>query len=149
MRKLSLYALTALAGAAALWLLIAAPRIELAQDRLASAQGKIKAAELLDENRLAVIQAQAGQLSSMLQAETKNRELLAQLASQSRAHTAALQELKQNDEAIYDYLRQPVPDALGRLYQRPEATDPSSYRAAQTVSADTVHASGAPSAANK
>lgn len=142
MRKLSLYALTALAGAAALWLLVATPRIDLAQERLASAQEKIRAAELLDENRIAVIEAQAGQLSNMLQAETKNRELLAQLASQSRAHTAALQELKRNDKAIIDYLDQPVPAGLGRLYQRTETTDPAAYRQQPEVPADSVRAAG-------
>lgn len=149
MRSLIFYVLAALLAGWLVWSLIASPRIELAQDRLASAQEKIKAAEQLDENRLAVIQAQAGQLSNMLQAETKNRELLAQLASQSRAHTAALQELKRNDATITEYLRSPVPAALGRLYQRPETADPSRYRAAKAVSADTVHASGAPSTTSK
>lgn len=149
MRKLSLYALAALAGAAALWLLVAAPRIDLAQERLANAQEKIKAAELLDENRLAVIQAQAGQLSNMLQAETKNRELLAQLASQSRAHTAALQELKRNDATITEYLRSPVPAGLGRLYQRTETADPAAYRQPPSVPADSVRDAGATWAGNE
>jgi len=142
MRNLSLYVMAASAGAAALWLLVAAPRIELAQVQLDNALARIESAERLDAERIAVIQAQAGQLSNALVAELKNRELLAQIASQNREHAAALQELKRNDKAITDYLHQPVPAGLGRLYQRTETTDPAAYRQQPEVSADSVRDAG-------
>lgn len=41
----------------------------------------------------------------------------------------AIQEAKENDQAIRDYLAQPVPDAIGRLFVRPETTDPVLWRA--------------------
>lgn len=149
MRNLSLYAMAASAGAAALWLLVAAPRIDLAQERLDSALARIESAERLDAERIAVIQAQAGQLSNVLVAETKNRELLAQIASQGRVHAQALQELKRNDETIAEYLRAPVPAGLGRLYQRTETTDPSGYRSQTGVPADSVLAAGTADANHK
>lgn len=40
----------------------------------------------------------------------------------------AIQEVKENDQAVRDYLAQPVPDALGRLFVRPATTDPTLYR---------------------
>ncbi|NLY16662.1 MAG: hypothetical protein GXZ05_09850 [Gammaproteobacteria bacterium] len=142
MRNLSLYALVAVSAAIGLWLLAAAPRIELAQTQLDNALARIESAERLDAERIAVIEAQAGQLSNLLVAETKNRELLAQIASQGRAHTQALQELKRHDAQIIDYLRQPVPADLGRLYQRTETTDPASYRKQVGLPADSVRAAG-------
>lgn len=138
MRNLSLYAMAASAGAAALWLLVAAPRIDLAQERLDNALARIETAELLDAERVAVIEAQASQLSSVLVAENKNRELLAQIASQGRAHAQALQELKRNDETITEYLRSPVPAGLGRLYRRSETTEPAAYRQPSDVPTDSV-----------
>lgn len=140
MRNFSIYALVAASAAIGLWLLAAAPRIELAQVQLDNALARIESAERLDAERIAVIEAQAGQLSNVLVAELKNRELLAQIASQNREHAAALQELKRNDKAITDYLHQPVPAGLGRLYQRAETTDPTTYRSPAGVSADSVRA---------
>ena len=142
MRNLSLYALVAVSAAIGLWLLAAAPRIELAQTQLDNALARIESAERLDVERIAVIQAQADQLSNVLVAEIKNRELLPQIASQNREHAAALQELKRNDKAITDYLHQPVPAGLGRLYQRTETTDPAAYRQPSDVPADSVRDAG-------
>lgn len=122
MRSYIIHAVAALIVAALTWTLIASPRIELAET-------KLEHSEQLSAERLQVINGLSEQLSKALILEQKNRETLAQIAQQSRAQARALQELKQNDEAIYDYLRQPVPDALGRLYQRAETTEPSNYRA--------------------
>lgn len=54
------------------------------------------------------------------------------LATQSAHINRTFDELKRNDQAIADYLRQPVPTALGVRYERPETTDPVAYRAAAT-----------------
>lgn len=142
MRSYIIYAVSALVVAALAWTLIASPRIELAET-------KLEHSERLSTERLQVINGLSEQLSKALILEQQNRETLAQIAQQSRAHNQALQELKRNDETIFDYLREPVPAELGRLYQRPETADPSRYRAAQDVPVDTVRASGAPSATNK
>lgn len=40
----------------------------------------------------------------------------------------AIQEVKENDQAVKEYLAQPVPDSLGRLFVRPATTDPTLYR---------------------
>lgn len=140
MQRLILYVAAALAIAAATWWLIALPRIELAQTQFDHAQQQLTAAGLLDQERVAIIEAQSQQLAGVLAAELKNRELLQALANQSRAQSQALEELKRNDETIAEYLRAPVPASLGRLYQRAATTDPSAYRQSPEVRADSVPA---------
>jgi len=144
MQRLIIYAISALAVATLTWWLIASPRIELAQTHLDHAQQQLAAAGLLDQERVAIIEAQSQQLAGVLAAELKNRELLQALANQSRAQSQALEELKRNDETIAEYLRAPVPASLGRLYQRAATTDPSAYRHSSQVRADSVPAASAP-----
>lgn len=149
MQRLIIYAISALAVAALTWWLIASPRIELAQTHLDHAQQQLTAAGLLDQERVAIIEAQSQQLAGVLAAELKNRELLQALANQSRAQSQALEELKRNDETIAEYLRSPVPADLGRLYQRNETTDPSAYRQSPKVRADPVSATSSAGTANE
>ncbi|MBV4524320.1 hypothetical protein KVG88_30060 [Pseudomonas sp. SWRI74] len=67
------------------------------------------------------------------------------LDTQSALISRNLEELKRNDKAIADYLRQPVPVALGLRYARPETTDPAAYRAAAAgVQPSAVSTAGAP-----
>ena len=138
MQRLIIYAISALAVATLTWWLIASPRIELAQTHLDHAQQQLIAAGLLDQERVAIIEAQSQQLAGVLAAELKNRELLQALANQSRAQSQALEELKRNDETIAEYLRAPVPASIGRLYQRAATTDPSAYRHSSQVRTDPV-----------
>ena len=145
MQRLIIYAISALAVAALTWWLIASPRIELAQTHLDHAQQKLDAAGQLDQERVAIIEAQSQQLAGVLAAELKNRELLQALANQSRAQSQALEELKRNDETIAEYLRAPVPASLGRLYQRATTTDPSAYRQQTEVRTGRVPATSAAS----
>lgn len=58
------------------------------------------------------------------------RQMTSTMATQSAQINRNFEELKRNDQAIADYLRQPVPTALGVRYERPETTDPVAYRAA-------------------
>lgn len=146
MQRLILYVAAALAIAAATWWLIALPRIELAQTQFDHAQQQLTAAGLLDQERVAIIEAQSQQLAGVLAAELKNRELLQALANQSRAQSRALEELKRNDETIAEYLRSPIPSDLGRLYQRAGTTNPSAYRQQTKVRTGPVPASGTSSA---
>lgn len=140
MQRLIIYAVSALVVAGLTWWLIASPRIELAQTHLGHAQQQLEAAGQLDQERVAIIEAQSQQLAGVLAAELKNRELLQELANQSSAQSLALEELKRNDETIAEYLRAPVPANLGRLYQRAATTDPSAYRQSSQVRADSVPA---------
>lgn len=149
MRSLYLSAGAALAAVLAAWLLAFKPRIELAAVQLDTAHQQLAAAGLLDMERLAVIEAQAGQLAAVLENELKNRQLLAEIEMRGRAHSAALQELKRNDKTILDYLHQPVPADLGRLYQRTGGTDPATYRQPPAVSADALPAAGPAAAAGE
>lgn len=140
MRSLYTYVASAAAAVAAAWWLVFSPRLELANAQLAHADQQLADAQRLDAERVTIIKAQTDQLGRVLLAEQQNRELLAQIASLGRAHTRAIQELKKNDEKIVDYLRQPVPVGIGRLYQRAETTDPSAYRQPADVPADSVSA---------
>ena len=144
MQRLAIYAISGLAVAALTWWLIASPRIELAQTHLDHAQQQLAAAGQLDQERVAIIEAQSQQLAGVLAAELKNRELLQVLANQSSAQSLALEDLKRNDETIAKYLRAPVPANLGRLYQRAATTDPSAYRQSPQVRADPVPAASTP-----
>lgn len=128
MQRLIIYATCVLVAAGLTWWLIALPRIELAQTHLEYAHQQLAAAGLLDQERLAVIESQSEQIAGVLIAELKNRELLQTLAGQARAQSHLLEELKQNDETITEYLRTPVPLDLGRLYQRTATTSPGDYR---------------------
>lgn len=133
------YAALALAIAAATWFLIAAPRIELAELNHAAAAAKVTELQQLDVQRVELIRDQQLQIIEITENERRNRELLQTIAGQSRAQSRALQELKQNDETIAEYLRTAVPVELGRLYQRTATTDPSAYRQPASVPANTVH----------
>lgn len=149
MRSLALYAAVAVTAVLLAWWLIFQPRMELASTQLDHAHQQLADAGLRDMERVAVIDAQADQLANVLLAEQHNRQLLAQLATQGRAHSEALQELKRNDKTILDYLDQPVPADLGRLYQRAATTDPATYRQPPQVPADTLPTAGTQSPAGE
>lgn len=142
------YAALALAIAAATWFLIAAPRIELAELNHATAAAKVTELQQLDVQRVELIRGQQLQIIEITENERRNRELLQTIAGQSRAQSRALQELKQNDETIAEYLRTAVPVDIGRLYQRTATTNPRDYRKPPEVRTDSVPAAGAASTAD-
>ena len=148
MQRLTAYTAAALAIAALTWWLVAMPRIELAQAHLEHAHQQLAAAGLLDLERVAVIEAQAEQLTGALVAEIKNRELLQALTIQSREQSRTLEELKRNDETIAEYLRTAVPADLGRLYERTATTSPGDYRQSPELRVDSMPTASAPSAAD-
>jgi LysB family phage lysis regulatory protein len=51
--------------------------------------------------------------------------------------------LRTSNEDVRKYLLAPVPADLGRLYTRPETTDPATYRVQNVVQPDPVSSSGA------
>lgn len=149
MQRLTVYLATALAAAALTWWLVALPRIELAEFGRATASAEVAELQKLDEQRVELIRDQQLQILDITENERRNRELLQTIASQGRAQSRAIEEIKRNDETIAEYLRAPVPVNIGRLYQRAATTDPSAYRQPSEMRTDPVPASGATSVAGK
>ncbi|HCF4376280.1 TPA: hypothetical protein NIE58_005783 [Pseudomonas aeruginosa] len=125
-------------------------RLQLAADR-----GRATAAERERDRNQKMIDLQAGvlaeqqrQLGRVAEIERQTRQLGQALEVQGARHAAALRELKENDQAVRNWLRAGIPAGLGRMYARPETTDPSAYRAAGQVPADAVSAPR-PSAASE
>lgn len=139
------YLIIAAVTALVIWFLVAAPRIELAELGQAIADTKVLELQRLDVERVHLIQNQQLQILDITENERRNRELLQTIAGQSRAQSRALQELKQNDETIADYLRTVVPTDLGRLYQRTATTDPGTYRQPPSMPTNAVYSASSPS----
>lgn len=149
MSRAMIYTAIALTVAAATWLLIATPRIELAELNHSIATERVAELQRLDVERVELIRDQQLQILEITENERRNRELLQTIAGQSRAQSRALEELKRNDETIAEYLRSPVPSDLGRLYQRTATTDPGTYRQPPEVRTGAVPASSTASANDK
>ncbi|MCL3028795.1 hypothetical protein L6P87_35705, partial [Klebsiella pneumoniae] len=92
---------------------------------------------------------QQRQLGRVAEIERQTRQLGQALEIQGTRHAAALRELKENDQAVRDWLRAGIPAGLGRMYARPETTDPSAYRAAGQVPADAMSAPRPPAAGER
>lgn len=78
----------------------------------------------------AELRAQQDRAERLAEIERDMRTIRQTIASQTEAQRAGFEELKRNDQAVRDYLRGRVPDALGVRYQRSETTDPAAYRRA-------------------
>lgn len=148
MSRAMIYTAIALTVAAATWLLIATPRIKLAELNHSIATERVAELQRLDVERVELIRDQQLQILEITENERRNRELLQTIAGQSRAQSRALEELKRNDETIAEYLRSPVPVDIGRLYQRAATTGPSAYRQPPEMRTDPVPTTIAPSAAD-
>lgn len=127
----------------------------LAQDRDAE-QRRAETAEAERDRNQQMIDLQAGVLAEqqrhlgrVAEIERQTRQLGQALEVQGTRHAVALRELKENDQAVRDWLRAGIPAGLGRMYARPETTDPSAYRAAGQVSADAVSAPRPPAASER
>ena len=149
MSRAMIYTAIALTVAAATWLLIATPRIKLAELNHSIATERVAELQRLDVERVELIRDQQLQILEITENERRNRELLQTIAGQSRAQSRALEELKRNDETIAEYLRSPVPADIGRLYQRTATAEPGTYRQPPEVRAGAVPASSTPSANDK
>lgn len=149
MRSFYLSLMVAAAAVSAAWFLVFTPRLELANTKLSQTTERLEEARQLDEQRVSTIQAQADQLALVLIAEKQNRETLALIARQGQAQARALQELKNHDQEIADYLRLAVPADIGRLYQRTETADPSAYRQPPQVPINSLPAASQSGTDNK
>lgn len=131
------YRLAALLGGVLLLMAMAAgvvwwgmaPRIDIEAQRADTAQTDLAQAEQLIELQAGVLAQQQKTLGDLAELE-RRLQLLGQAVDRNRAaQVAAFAELKRNDKAVAEYLAGAVPAALGRLYERPETTDPAAYSA--------------------
>lgn len=135
-------------GAGVVWWGLS-PRIELAEQRAATAHEQLEASRQLAAEQSAAL-ARAQQHAAELQQIRERMQQLAQTINRNAAEQSrALEELKRNDQAVAEYLAAAVPAELGRLYARPRTTDPASYRAPALLPPDTVRATGAPGAGDQ
>lgn len=117
-----------------------APRIDIEAQRADTAQSDLAQAQQLIELQAGVLEQQQKTLGDLADLE-RRLLLLGQAVDRNRAaQAAAFAELKRNDKAVADYLASAVPVALGRLYERPETTDPAAYSAPTGVQPGAVPA---------
>ena len=118
--------------------LIAYPRLQLVEERLQRESERVVELQGVNEQHITLIESQQTQLTNQVEWEKSNRELLTLLSTQSNTQLRILKELKTNNETVKEYLLQPVPVELGRLYKRTETTNTSGYRQHSSVPTDSV-----------
>ena len=118
--------------------LIAYPRLQLVEERLQMESERVVELQGVNEQHITLIESQQTQLTNQVEWEKSNRELLTLLSSQSNTQHRILKELKTNNETVKEYLLQPVPLELGRLYKRTETTNSSGYRQHSSVPTNVV-----------
>nr|MBO2511971.1 hypothetical protein [Gammaproteobacteria bacterium] len=129
-------------GAALVWWGLA-PRIDLHAQRADRAEQSLADAQRMIDLQAGVLAEQQRQIGQVTELDRQMRELTRDIHQSAAAQAAAIEELKRHDQAVADYLRNPVPAALGRLYERPETTDPRAYRMPTGVPAGGVPVAGA------
>lgn len=130
------------AGTAGATWWVASPRIDLQTQRADRAEQDLGREQDLTALQARVLEAQQGQFERLAAVELSMQQLGQTIQRNASAHNRALEELKRNDQAIVDYLAQPVPAGLGLLYARPETTDPAAYVGPPTVQPGAVHPPG-------
>jgi len=134
-----------LLGAALVWWGLA-PRIDRQADRADRAETSLADAERMISLQAGVLAEQQRQIGQVTELDRQFRKLTRDIHQNAAAQAAAIEELKRHDQQVADYLRTPVPAALGRLYERPETTDPAAYVMPTGVSAGGVSAARSPGA---
>ncbi|THG86436.1 hypothetical protein E5198_02040 [Pseudomonas sp. A-1] len=129
-------------GAALAWWGLA-PRIDLQSDRADRAEQMATDRQQLIDLQAGVLAEQQRQIGAVTDLEQQLRQLGLTVIRNAQAQSRAIEELKRHDRETADYLRAAVPAALGRLYQRPETTDPAAYRGPDPLPADPVPPAGA------
>lgn len=147
---MSLYKSAALLilGAALVWWGLA-PRMQLETERAGHAEQSLAEALQLIELQADVLATQQSQIGTITEIERQMRALGQTITRNAQDHSRAIEELKRNDQAVADYLATAVPAALGRLYERPETTDPRAYRSPPLLPVGGVPAAGPASGAGQ
>ena len=135
-------------GAALVWWGLA-PRIDRQADRADRAEQSLSDAEGMINLQAGVLAEQQRQIGQVTELDRQFRKLTQDIHQNAAAQSAAIEELKRHAPAVADYLHNPVPAALGRLYERPETTDHRAYRMPAGVPAGGVPAAGAPGSAEQ
>lgn len=130
------------AGAGLAWWVIA-PRIDLQEARADAAERQLQEARASVERLSQQLVRQQATLDQLAEIERRLQQLGQTVNRNTSAQSAAFEELKRNDREIAAYLAGPVPGALGRLYERPETTDPAAWHAPNGVLPGAVPAAGA------
>ena len=131
-----------LLGAALVWWGLA-PRIDRQADRADRAELSLADAQGMIELQAGVLAEQQRQIGQVTELDRQFRKLTQDIHQSAAAQAAAIEELKRHDQEVADYLRNPVPAALGGLYERPETTDPAAYVMPTGVRAGGMPAAGA------
>ena len=129
-------------GAGLVWWGLA-PRIDLQSQRADSAEKAAGEAQQMVSLQAGVLAEQQRQIGQITEIDQRMRALAQTVSTNARAQGAALEELRRNDQAVDEYLRERVPAGLGRLYERPETTDPAAYRSPAVLPAGGVRPAGA------
>lgn len=124
--------LCALAGALALLSAVIYYRAEYkaldAQNESLEAQNATLAQTLQTQQALIAERAETQQM--ILDIRNSFEQVKTDIRLSQSAISKALVQVKANDKAASAYLDAPVPPSVGRLYVRPETTDPRLYRSA-------------------
>lgn len=134
--------------AGATWWVIS-PRLALQTERADRAEQDLGSERDLTALQARVLEQQQQQFARLDEVEQRMQQLGQTIAYNATAQGRALEELKRNDQAITDYLAQPVPAALGLHYARPATTDPGAYATPPTVQPGAVSAAGSPTVADQ
>ena len=137
-----------LLGAALVWWGLA-PRIDRQADRAAHAEHGLAEARQMIDLQGGVLAEQQAQLGRLTEVERHLRGIDQAITQNTQAQRRAFEDLLRHDQETNDYLRAAVPAALGRLYERPETTDPRAYRMPAGVPAGGVPVAGAPGGAEQ
>ncbi|WP_443191415.1 hypothetical protein [Pseudomonas indica] len=125
------------------------PRIDRQADRAANAEQQLSAAQQMIDLQGNVLAEQQRQLGAITEIEREMRRLGQTITRTAAEQSAAIEELRANDQIVAEWLRGAVPPALGRLYARPETTDPAAYHGPSGMRPDPVPPAGTPGTAHQ
>lgn len=130
------------AGAGLVWWGLA-PRIDLAEQSAARSAQDLASAQATIEDKNAQLLANQVQADRLNQVEVAVSQLGIDIRKYNSDQARALEDLKRNDQETMQYLAGTVPERLGRLYERPETTDPRAYGSPAIVQPGAVPSAGA------
>jgi hypothetical protein len=122
---------------------------DLAELTASTTATQLAAEQARTAEQAGVIDGQRKQLSQTQAADRLFRSLATTIAKDGDVTRNALLELKENDQAIADYLAGAVPPAYGVQFARPETTDPTQYKPDATLPAGGLPPAGTPGGAGQ
>lgn len=134
-----------LIGVLALWRIDAAENAQAMAEQAGAHNAELLASEQArTAEQSALIADQREQMGRMTDADKAFRALAQTITRDGAATRQTLQELKENDQAVAEYLRGAVPAVYGVQFARPETTDPAEYKPGRAVPAGGLPPAGAP-----